>query len=199
MIKLLVALVLSAALLVGCTEKGKESPAEAIEAAIFTHTGQPKLTLFTMVNNRTGAGAHTSLLVESTQAVLFDPAGSFQHEDVPERGDVLYGMSPNWVGWYKSAHARAAFHVVSQEIDVTPAQAARALQLVQSNGAVPSAFCAQATSRLLRQVPGFQSIEPGFSPIKLMEQMEQTQGVRTSRLYEDDEGNVLDGVRTLSQ
>lgn len=199
MIRLLVALFLSAALLAGCSGKGKESPTAAIDAAVFTNTGQPRLTLFTMVNNRTGAGAHTSLLVESTQTVLFDPAGSFQHEDVPERGDVLYGMSPKWVGWYKSAHAREAFHVVSQEIDVTPAQAARVLQLVQSNGAVPSAFCAQATSRLLRQVPGFQSIAPGFSPIKLMEQFEQITDVRTSRLYEDDEGNVLDGVRALAE
>lgn len=190
---------LSAALLAGCSEKGKESPSEAIQSAVFVNTGQPKLTLITMVNNRTGAGAHSSLLVEGSQTVLFDPAGSFEHERVPERGDVLYGMNPSWVRFYKSAHARSTFHVVSQELDVTPQQAAHALQLVQENGPVPSALCASATSGLLRQVSGFQSIKRGFSPIKLMDQMSEIPGVRTTRLYEDDEGNVLDGVRTLSK
>ena len=161
--------------------------------------GQTKLTLMTMINNRTGAGAHTALLVESTQTVLFDPAGSFNHDKIPERGDVLYGMSPDWVEWYKSAHARSTFHVVSQEFVVTPAQAARALQLVQANGAVTSAFCANATSGILRQIEGFESIKQVFKPEKLMAQVEQLPGVSTTRHYEDDEGNVMDGVRALAQ
>ena len=196
---LALALALSAAVLAGCSEKGKESPSDAIAAAVYVNQGEPKLTLITMINNRSGAGAHTALLVESTQTVLFDPAGSFKHERVPERGDVLYGMSPDWVKWYKSAHARSEFHVVSQEFVVTPAQAARALQLVEANGAVPSAYCANATSGILRQVPGFQSIQQGFYPLKLMEQVERLPGVTTTRYYEDDIGNVSDGVAALPQ
>ncbi len=199
MIKPFLALTLSVALLSGCAEKRKESPIEAIDAAVYVNTGPPKLTLITMINNRTGAGAHSALLVASTQTVLFDPAGSFEHKQVPERGDVLYGMSPDWVGWYKSAHARSNFHVVSQEFTVTPAQAARALQLVQANGAVPSSFCANATSGILKQIPGFQSIQQGFYPLKLMEQLEKLSGVTTTRYYEDDDGNVRDGVAALSQ
>ena len=193
------ALVLTTAVLAGCAEKGKESPPEAIQAATHLHQGQPKLTLFTMVNNRSGAGAHSALLVEGTQSVLFDPAGSFEHDSVPERGDVLYGMSPRWVRIYKSAHARVDFHVVSQELDVTPAQAARALQLVQASGAVPGAFCANATSGILRDIPGFQSIRQGYYPLKLMEQVAQLPGVTTTRHYEDDEGNVTDGIFALAE
>jgi hypothetical protein len=196
MIKLSVALALSVALLMGCAEKGKESPASAIEAAVHVNTGPPKLTLITMVNNRSGAGAHTALLVESTQTVLFDPAGSFEHERIPERGDVLYGMTPSWVQSYKSAHARNDFHVVSQEFSVTPAQAARALQLVQANGAVPSAMCTNSTSSILRQIPGFQSVKQVYYPLKLMEQVETLPGVTTTRYYEDDAGDVLDGIVT---
>ncbi|MBB3993206.1 hypothetical protein GGR95_000834 [Sulfitobacter undariae] len=199
MLKSFLALALSAALLAGCSDKGKESPTQAIEDAIYVNRGQTKLTLMTMINNRTGAGAHTALLVESTQTVLFDPAGSFNHDKIPERGDVLYGMSPDWVEWYKSAHARSTFHVVSQEFVVTPAQAARALQLVQANGAVTSAFCANATSGILRQIEGFESIKQVFKPEKLMAQVEQLPGVSTTRHYEDDEGNVMDGVRALAQ
>ena len=51
------ALALSAVVLAGCAEKGKESPASEINAAIYAYNGQPKLTLITMVNNRTTAQA----------------------------------------------------------------------------------------------------------------------------------------------
>lgn len=185
-------------MLAGCAEKGKESPQAQIEAGIYAHSGQPKLTLITMINNRSGAGGHTALLVQGDQSVIFDPAGTFEHEQVPERGDVLYGMSPQWIQIYKSAHARSNFHVVSQEFDVTPAQAARAMQLVQARGPVPSALCASATSGILKEIPGFQSIKQGFYPLKLMAQVEELPGVKTTRYFEDDEGNVRDGIQSLS-
>lgn len=184
--------------LAGCAEKGKESPQVEIEARMYAYSGQPKLTLITMINNRSGAGAHTALLVQNGQSVIFDPAGTFEHEQVPERGDVLYGMSPQWIQIYKSAHARSNFHVVSQEINVTPAQAERAMQLVKARGPVPSAQCANATSGILKEVPGFQSIRQGFYPLKLMEQVDAIPGVKTTRYYEDDEGNVRDGIKSVS-
>lgn len=198
MMKSLISATLAAALLAGCAEKGKESPDAEIQQAVYVNNGPTRLTLITMVNNRSGAGAHSALLVQSTQSVLFDPAGSFEHEQLPERGDVLYGVTPAWVERYISAHARAEFHVVRQEIDVTPAQAARALQLVQASGPVPSAFCTNATSGVLKQIPGFENIRTGFYPLKLMEQFEQVPGVRTSRVYENDAGDVRDGVANLS-
>ena len=197
MVKSLLTGILCASILAGCTEKRKESPTENIELATYLHSGQPKITLITMINNRTGAGSHTALLVQGTQSVIFDPAGSFEHDTIPERGDVLYGMSPRWIEIYKSAHARTNFHVVSQEFNVTPAQAARAMQLVQARGAVPSAQCAYSTSGILKQVPGFQSIKPGYYPLKLLEQAAKLPGVKTTRYYEDDEGNVRDGIPKL--
>lgn len=198
MLKPVVSLILAVAVLSGCAEKGKESSAQEIEQAIYTNEGPTRLTLITMVNNRSGAGAHSALLVEGSQSVLFDPAGSFEHEQIPERGDVLYGLTPVWVDRYISAHARVQFHVVRQEIDVTPAQAERALQLVQARGPVPSAFCTNATSGVLQQIPGFEGIRQGFFPLKLMEQFEQLPGVRTTRVYEDDDGGVRDGAAGLT-
>ncbi len=152
------------------------------------------MTLITVVNNRTGAGGHSSLIVSGSQQVIFDPAGSFQHEDVARRSDVLYGMSPGWVAAYKSAHARDTYHVVSQKIPLTAEQAAIALQLVQTNGAVPSAFCANATSSLMRQVPGFESISVTFYPVKLQDQVEMLPGVKTDKYFENDAGDVVDGI-----
>lgn len=200
MMKPFLALTLSAALLAGCaTEQNKESSIDEVRAAIYPYSGPPKLTLITMVNNRTGAGGHSALLVQGTQSVIFDPAGSYRHDRVTERGDVLYGMSPGWIANYKSAHARSTFHVVSQEITVTPAQAQQAMQLVQANGNVPGAFCTNATSGILQKIAGFEAINQVYYPTKLMAQFAQLPGVRTTRLYEDDEGNVVDGLAALGQ
>jgi len=133
--------------------------------------------------------------VNGSQQVIFDPAGSFRDPRVTERADVLYGITPGWVQAYKSAHARESHHVVTQEINVTPEQAEKLLQLVQANGAVPGAYCANATSGILAQVDGFTGIKQTFYPVKLMEQIALLPDVKTMKYYEDDSGNVLDGVR----
>ncbi|MFD2740220.1 hypothetical protein ACFSUD_11600 [Sulfitobacter aestuarii] len=182
--------------LAGCAaDNGKDSPPEAVAAAAYRAPGPPSLTLFTMVNNRTGSGGHSALLVNASQQVIFDPAGSFRDPRVVERGDVLYGITPTWLQTYKSAHARASYHVVSQNIEVTPAQAERALQLVMANGAVPGAYCTKSTTALLSSIPGFGQIHSTFYPTKLMAQFETLPGVSTTRYYEDDAGDVIDAVQ----
>lgn len=183
-------------LVAGCAaDNSPDSPPEAVAAAAFREAGPKTLTVFTMVNNRTGSGGHTALMVKGSQTVVFDPAGSFRDPRVVERGDVLYGMSPNWIQSYKSAHARSTFHVVSQEIPVTDAQAERALQLVTSYGSVPGAYCASATTAILRQIEGFGNIDKTFYPVKLMDQIATRSGVKTTRYYENDEGDVIDALR----
>lgn len=185
-----------AALLAGCAaDTSPDSPPEAVGAAAYQAPGPKKITVFTMINNRTGKGGHTALLVNGSQQVIFDPAGSFRDERVVERGDVLYGMTPSWIQAYKSAHARETFHVVTQEMIVTPEQAETALRLVQANGAVPGVYCANATTSLLKKVPGFGDIETTFYPEQFMEQIAKRPGVTTTRYFEDDEGHVTDAVK----
>lgn len=193
--KILIALATVAALSGCIAAPGSESSPEAVAAAAFREEGPQTLTIITMINNRTGGGGHSALMVKSDQTVIFDPAGSFRDPRVVERGDVLYGMSPRWVSSYKSAHARTSFHVVSQEITVTPAQAAQALRLVESYGSVPAAFCANSTTDILSQIDGFQNIRRTFYPKNLMEQIAARGDVRTTRLYENDDGDVIDAVR----
>ena len=187
-------------LLAACAnDTGTDSPTEAVQAAAFRSSAPPSLTLFTMVNNRTGNGGHTALMVNGSQRVIFDPAGSFRGSRAVERGDVIYGITPGMLQAYKSAHARSTFHVVSQEIPVTAAQAEQALRLVQSNGAVPGAFCASATVGVLNQIDGLPSFRSTFYPVNLMEQLAQVPGVRTDELFENDEGDIVDGVRAAMQ
>ncbi len=170
------------------------SPAE-VAAAAYSAPGPKSLTLLTMVNNRSGSGAHTALLVNGSQQVIFDPAGSFRDPRVIERGDVLYGMSPNWVEAYKSSHARKTHHVRSQTVSVTEQQAEQLLKAVMTNGQVPAAYCASATSSLLSDVAGFEGIGKTYYPGKLSERFAALPNVTTTQYYENDAGHVLDGVQ----
>lgn len=181
-----------------CVDSGGPPASDArLKEVAYRAPSKPEITVFTMINNSNGGGAHTSLLISGSQRVIFDPAGSFQHPMVPERRDVLYGISPAAEKGYKSSHARTSHHVVSQTFVVTPEQAEQALRLAESYGNVPGAFCTMATSRVLRQVPGFQDIDPVYLPVRLMEQLEQKPGVKTDRLFENDAGDVVDGAAGL--
>ncbi|NNE51960.1 MAG: hypothetical protein HKN30_06105 [Sulfitobacter sp.] len=194
--KYLVSLVLLVGLLSGCSnDPTGDAPAEAAAAAAYGAPGPKSVTVFTMVNNRTGRGGHSALLINGSQQVIFDPAGSFRDPRLVERQDVLYGVTPGWVQAYKSAHARASHHVVSQTIELTPEQAEKALSLARSYGSVPGAFCTQATTAILSQLTGFQDIERTYYPENLMEQLAQRRDVQTAKLYENDDGQVIDAVR----
>lgn len=187
------------ALVSGCAaNSGGDSSFDEISAARYQAGGQPTLTVFTMVNNRSGSGGHTSLMVSGSERVIFDPAGSFRDDRVVERDDVLYGMTPGWVQAYKSAHARSTFHVVSQEIPVTAAQAEQALRLVKANGSVAGAFCANATSGILSQIDGFGDVKTTFFPTNLMDQIETFPKVTTTRLFEDDPDDLAGAVRAAA-
>ncbi len=194
---ILIALSIMAAL-AGCSTKPvDDSPPEVIAASAFRGASAPSLTLITVINNRSGGGAHSALVVNGSQQVIFDPAGSFKHPRVPEKGDVLYGVTPAILQSYKGAHARSTFHVVTQKVNVTADQAETALRLVRGYGNVGDAQCAQATTAILSQVPGFQTVKSTWFPANLMDQFGTLPGVVTEKYYENDEGDVLDGVAKL--
>ncbi|MEM6940298.1 MAG: hypothetical protein AAF943_04850 [Pseudomonadota bacterium] len=194
--KHLIACLVCGATLVGCAQQSATDVALAeVQAVAFRSAEPPSITVFTMINNRTGRGGHSALMVNASQRVIFDPAGSFRNEQMVERGDVIYGITPGWLQAYKSAHARQTHHVVSQKVVLSPEQAEKALRLVQSNGAVAGAFCAQATTAILQQIQGFEGIDRTFFPENLMGQMAARPDVVTSRLYEDDAGRPIDAAR----
>ena len=173
-------------LLAGCATKQPFADATEIAAVSYRNPGPATLTLYTMVNNRSGSGAHSSLMINASQRVIFDPSGSFLHPAVPERNDVLYGITPGIADIYTRYHARKTWHVIVQELDVSPEVAETALKLAQENGAVPNAYCASATSGILRRLPGLTSIRQGMFPVKLSDQFRKVPGVRESVLHEYD-------------
>lgn len=170
---------------------------EVVRSSAYVHDGPPKIALYTMVNNRHGAGEHSALLVNASQRVMFDPAGTLVHDVLIEKDDVLYGMTPRVLDFYTRAHARKSFHVVIQEIEVSPETAELALNLVRENGPVTSAFCASATSKILRQIPGFESIPQTMRPNKLRDAFGQLPGVTEQALYEYDDDDKRVALRAF--
>ena len=166
---------------------------EEVQRAAYTHNGPPKLTLFTMLSNRSGSGAHTSILIHGSQRVAFDPAGSFRHPQIVSRNDTVYGMTPYLVDQYTRFHARETYHVVIQELVVSPEVAEMALQLAVNHPAVQQSYCAKSTSALVGQLPGFEDAPQSFYPRKLMDYFAE-KGATFERLYEydgDDKSKVL--------
>tara|TARA_R110002051_G_scaffold1008_12_gene5061 strand:+ start:15404 stop:15886 length:483 start_codon:yes stop_codon:yes gene_type:complete len=140
----------------------------------------------TMRNVGSNSGAHTSLLIDASQRVLFDPAGSFFSTVVPERNDVLFGISPQIETYYISYHARETYYVEAQKVTVSPQVAEAALRLALANGPVPKAGCAKATSGILRQLPGFESMGSTYFPVTLRNRFEKLPNVALTVYREDD-------------
>lgn len=164
------------------------APDSAIAAARYSHDGPTRLTLFTMISNSTGNGAHTSLMINASERVAFDPAGSFRTEGIAAKNDVVYGMTPYMVDQYTRFHARETFHVVVQSIDVPPAVAQQALVTAQSLGPVLESHCALTTSHVLQGLAGFEDAPRTYSPKKLMGYFAE-KGASYDRLFEYDDAD----------
>lgn len=164
------------------------APDDIVNAKIYRGTGQKSITLYTMINVWSGNGAHSSLLIDASQRVMFDPAGSFKHETIPERNDVLFGISPRVEEFYVSYHARQTYYVEGQRIVISDEIAERALHLVMANGAVPKSGCALAVSKVLRDVPGFENIRRTISPTRIRDDFAKIPGYVTT-IYREDDAN----------
>ncbi|MBL4750878.1 MAG: hypothetical protein JKX71_09915 [Amylibacter sp.] len=191
MIKLRSAALLCAVIfLTACGYGTKDQFASKAQMEQYTYVSKeaPSLTLITMINNRTGAGGHTSILINGSQTVMYDPAGRWRNSQAPERHDVVYGMTPQLLKIYKSFHARASHHVVSQKIFVTPEVTELAIAASIQQGRAKDATCAINSIAILRQLPGFESLQSTYFPAKLMRRFGKIEGVVTTKYYEDDEG-----------
>ncbi len=163
------------------------SPAEIANAA-YVSPNPPSITLLTMVNTATGTGEHSAILINGSQQVIYDPAGTFRHSTAPRADDVNYGMHPGLVRVYKSFHARFGYHVVSQEMQVSREFADRVLARAIEVGTTPKLFCANSTSQVLNTFPEFAAIPTTFYPGKLMNRFSELAGVVTTYTFEEDEG-----------
>ena len=164
------------------------APDDVINRAVSRGTGPKSLNLLTMRNTGSGNGAHSSLVIDAIQRIIFDPAGSFSTPSIPERNDVLFGISPQIEQFYISYHARSSFYVEAQKIDVTPEVAEQAMRLALAYGAVPQGACTRATSSVLQQLPGFESLRVTYFPNNLRDRFANIPGV-SLREYRETDGD----------
>ena len=81
------------AILMGCGTVLREevlAPQADIDRVAYVHPGPKSLTLLTMKNTGSGNGAHSGLMINASQRVLWYPAGTFGHETIPERLSLIH-------------------------------------------------------------------------------------------------------------
>jgi predicted small lipoprotein YifL len=169
------------------------APDDAVASARYDHPGPKTITLFTVLATRNNAGAHAGLMINGSQRVMFDPAGTWRHPQLPERNDLHYGITPKMVDFYLDYHARETFYVVEQTIEVSPEVAELAISRVIAYGAVPKAQCTKSISAILGGLPGFESLPQTWFPKALMDAFGTLPGVK-SRTITDSDANDNHGV-----
>jgi hypothetical protein len=173
--------------LAACGAEPKWAPEEQVQAARFVAGPPTYITLYTVVNKSSGSGAHSAILVNGSERVIFDPAGTWYHPKLPERNDVHFGMTDKAIAFYVDYHARKTYDVIEQKVFVSPEVAELVLARVKDYGAVPKAMCTAATSAVLRGVPGFEGLPSTWYPKKLSDAFGALPGVSTRMITDDDD------------
>ncbi len=173
--------------LVGCSAALGDDPAREADLPHYRHPGGATVTLVTVLSTQDGSGVHSALIINGTQRVIFDPAGSLSHASLAERGDVIYGANPALVDSYIDYHTRNTHDTVAQTRDVTDAVAEDLLARVMVHGPVMQSFCAKSVSGLLRATPGFEGIGQTFFPKTLMKRFAALPGLRTARFSQPED------------
>ena len=171
--------------LAGCGAQAVWAPEDEVRRWAYVHDAPPSITLLTVISNSTGGGAHAALLINGSQRVLFDPAGTWRHPQLPERDDVHFGIQPRVMPYYIDYHSRITYHLVEQELQVSPELAEAALREVMAYGAVAKAHCTVSVSRVLRNL-GFDVVPQTYFPKQAMEAFAQVPGVIERKHYDDD-------------
>ena len=192
MVRLIFALV-AMLTLAACGAESKWATDEAVSQARYVHNGPTSITLYTVLATRDGSGAHSALLINGSERIIFDPAGTWYHPNLPERNDVHFGMTPRMVNFYIDYHARETFDVVEQTILVSPGVAELVAQRAKAYGAVPKAQCTKSISAILSDVPGFEALPSTGYPARFMEAFGKLPGV-TSRTITDSDADNNHGV-----
>lgn len=161
---------------------------EEVAKWAYTHDAPASVTLITMVNNKTGRGGHSSLMINGRQRTMYDPAGRWHNSQVPEQDDVLFGITPAVLKLYNSFHARKSHHVVLQTKDVSPDLAERLFQSARVQGRSLDAMCSNNVTAILADKPGFEAVGHTFFPVSAMNKFQALPGVKTEKVYEEDEG-----------
>lgn len=177
-------------LLGGCAELVTSTP-QAIEASRYVSPEAPYVALLTMVDRDSGQGAHSALLVNGSQRVLYDPAGTFKTEVTTENADVIYGITPLALQAYEFFHARETTSFLEQKISVSRAEADAMIARMERQGPSPKFMCAINTAEILRDFDRFAHMPRSMQPTRLMKAFDAMPGVERREVFDDDVGQNI--------
>jgi len=180
------------AVLAACGADNIMASDQEVQRARYVSNEPPSITLLTVIGIPKGEGGHSALMINGSQRVIFDPAGSWSHPQIPERHDVLYGITPNFRNFYIDYHARQTYWVAEDTVPVSLAVADAAIRSAERQGATNKSFCAVATGQVLRRVPGFENAPTGFAPLKLRNWFLTLPGVTSKKHMDGDPANNHD-------
>jgi hypothetical protein len=173
--------------LAGC-EVYRPADPDAIARARYVSETPASVTLMSMVSRSTGRSAHVGLLINGSQQVLYDPAGTFTHPDLPRAGDIHYGMTPRFVDYYERYHARFDYFVEIQKVPISRAAADQLIVNAQGEGQSMKMTCALAAADVLQPVPPFQNVSRSIFPEALRQDFSAMPGVEIRYVQESDVG-----------
>ncbi len=184
-------ILLTLALLLGACAASVYAPDAAVQAARHQSNEPPYISLMTMVNREDDRGAHSAILVNGSQVALYDPAGTFRHEALPERNDVFYGITPRWKEVYEWYHARDTTYVVEHRLAVSREFADQMIARMEAQGPSPKLFCGVNVADVLRSFEPFAHVPRSFYPGKIMDAFASVPGVTERRVYQEDTGQNI--------
>jgi hypothetical protein len=183
-----IAVALLGALVVSGCEIYEPASPQMIARARYESAEPPSVTLISMVKTSSGRSAHSALLINGSERVLYDPAGTFSHPDLPRAGDIHYGMTEKYVEYYERYHARFSHFVQTQKVDVSRETADRIIANARAEGKSFKMTCSLATADVLRDVPPFTSVRSSWFPETLRQDFARIPGVETGYRRETDIG-----------
>lgn len=187
----LIALFVAALAVAGCAESIMDSP-EKVAAARYVSDEAPYVALVSMVNVSNDKGAHSAILVNGSQVALYDPAGTFAYETVPERNDVLYGITPRMKEAYEWYHARESTYVVEQKLNVSRDFADAVIARMEAEGPSPKLHCGIHAGRVLQSFERFAHVPSSYYPGDLMRAFGAIEGVETRKVFQNDVGQNIE-------
>lgn len=185
------------AVLAGCESYEPARP-EDIARARYVSPEPASITLYSMVNARSGRSAHSALLINGSERALYDPAGTFTHPELPRAGDIHYGMTPRFVDYYERYHARFSHFVQAQTVEVSRETADLVLANAQAEGKTLKMHCGLAVAAVLRPVSPFSDVRSSYFPEGARKDFARIPGVVDSYVYEVDIGKNLVGAPAIA-
>ena len=173
--------------LAGCDGARREAAPDPVPpTARVAHDGPASVTLLTVKNVRSGTGDHAALLIEGSERVLYDPAGSFELANLARRNDVIFGITPDVEQVYLGYHARATHDVIVRTLPLRREDADALIALVEATPPARPGLCATRSSAALRTLPGLEGLSRSPFPRSLGQSFAAKSGVTNRRVAATD-------------